>query len=106
MNKSSIDNEERLNGLISELEKVSKEVLDIQNKIKNTDFSSGEETAKLSRQLNDLEANLNTSIITEKSVRKAQDKHLAQELDSIRAKLDAGHFGGGSNQLTGEYAKQ
>ena len=77
MNKSSIENEERLNGLIGDFEKVSKEVLDIQSKIQNTDFSSGEETTKLMRQLNDLEANVNTSLITEKSVRKAQDKHLA-----------------------------
>lgn len=33
--------------------------------------------------MNDLEAHLNTSIITEKSVRKAQDKYLAEEIDKF-----------------------
>lgn len=33
--------------------------------------------------ITDLEAHINTSIITEKSVRKAQDRHLAEEMDAI-----------------------
>jgi len=33
--------------------------------------------------ITDLEAHINTSIITEKSVRKAQDRHLAEEMDGI-----------------------
>jgi hypothetical protein len=35
----------------------------------------------VARQINDLEAHVNTAIITEKSVRKAQDKYLAEEID-------------------------
>lgn len=41
-------------------------------------------TEGLLKQLNDLEAHLNTSIITEKSVRKAQDKYLAEEIDKFQ----------------------
>lgn len=52
-------------------------------------MNSGEEVEKLARQLNDLEAHLNTSIITEKSVRKAQDKQLAEEIDRISGQLAA-----------------
>lgn len=85
--KSTIENEERFVQLIKEVEKQSRDLNDIQAKLKGADLSSGEETGKLVRQLNDLEANLNTSIITEKSVRKAQDKNLAQELDTIRTML-------------------
>ena len=52
-------------------------------------MNSGEETEKIARQLNDLEAHLNTSIITERSVRKQQDKHLAEEIDKIVEQLGA-----------------
>ena len=37
--------------------------------------------------MNDLEAHLNTSIITEKSVRKAQDKYLAEEIDKFARQM-------------------
>lgn len=40
------------------------------------------------KQIHDLEAHLNTSIITEKSVRKAQDKHLAEELDKFNKQMN------------------
>lgn len=40
-----------------------------------------EDTFKLQKAVNDLEAHINTSIITEKSVRKAADRGLAEELD-------------------------
>ena len=39
------------------------------------------------KQVNDLEAHLNTSIITEKSVRKAQDKYLAEEIDKFSKQM-------------------
>ena len=42
-----------------------------------------EDTLKMQKLVTDLEAHINTSIITEKSVRKAQDKHLAEEMDSL-----------------------
>jgi len=37
----------------------------------------------MQKQVTDLEAHINTSIITEKSLRKSGDRGLAQELDSI-----------------------
>lgn len=40
-----------------------------------------EDTFKLQKAVNDLEAHINTSVITEKSVRKAADRQLAEELD-------------------------
>lgn len=46
----------------------------------------------MARQINDLEAVLNTSIITERSVRKAQDKNLAEELDKLRKDINGGQL--------------
>jgi DNA polymerase III delta prime subunit len=40
-----------------------------------------DDTLKIQKAINDLEAHINTSIITEKSVRKAADRQLAEELD-------------------------
>ena len=37
--------------------------------------------------MHDLEAHLNTTIITEKSVRKTQDKYLATEIDKLSKQL-------------------
>lgn len=48
---------------------------------------AGELSEKYSKQINDLEAHLNTSIITEKSVRKAQDKYLAEEIDRFTKQM-------------------
>jgi len=48
---------------------------------------AGEMSEKYSKQINDLEAHLNTSIITEKSVRKAQDKYLAEEIDRFTKQM-------------------
>ena len=42
-----------------------------------------EDNTRSQKMITDLEAHINTSIITEKSVRKAQDRHLAEEMDSI-----------------------
>lgn len=87
INKSNLEQEERMNGLVDDLEKLATELYDIQVKLQNTDLNSGEETEKIARQLNDLEAHLNTSIITERSVRKQQDKQLAEEIDKIVTQL-------------------
>ena len=70
-----------MNGFVEDLEKVVNELYDIQTVLQSNGQSSGDDVVKLSRQLHDLEAHLNTSIITEKSVRKAQDKYLAEEID-------------------------
>ena len=76
-----------MNGLVDDLEQVGNELVQIKEKLQNTDFNTGEETEKLARTLADLEAHLNTSLITEKSVRKAHNKQLAEEVDQIRKDL-------------------
>ena len=93
INKSNIEQEERVNELVDDLEKLANGLYDVQGKIQNADLGSGADNDKLARQLNDLEANLNTQIITEKSVRKAQDKNLAEALDALTAKLSANTAG-------------
>jgi hypothetical protein len=47
-------------------------------KLENSEKKFVEDTYSLQRTVNDLEAHINTSIITEKSVRKAADKQLAE----------------------------
>ena len=89
INKSNLENEERMNCFVDDLENVVNELYEIQSKIDNGEVGGGGgaggggASEGLSKQLNDLEAHLNTSIITEKSVRKAQDKYLAEEIDKF-----------------------
>ena len=80
INKSSLDLEERINGIVDDLENLANQQYENQA---NNDTGEGAaaDAAVFSKQLNDLEAQVNTAIITEKSVRKAQDKHLAEQLD-------------------------
>jgi hypothetical protein len=56
-------------------------------KAENGDKRLVEDTFKLQKAVSDLEAHINTSIITEKSVRKAADRQLAEELDQLRVSL-------------------
>ena len=87
INKSNLENEERMNSFVDDLENVVNELYEIQSKIDSGQVGAGGgagvATENISKQLNDLEAHLNTSIITEKSVRKAQDKYLAEEIDKF-----------------------
>ena len=55
----------------------------------NNGQKDGEDVVKVARQINDLEAHVNTAIITEKSVRKAQDKYLAEEVDKFNKQMTA-----------------
>ena len=81
INKSNLEQEERMNGFVEDLENVVNELYELQQKIESGEIGvsggngeSGEQalpTEGILKQLNDLEAHLNTSIITEKSVRKA-----------------------------------
>jgi len=56
-------------------------------KAENGDKKLVEDTFTLQKAVSDLEAHINTSIITEKSVRKAADRQLAEELDQLRVSL-------------------
>ena len=61
----------------------------VKSSIQTTHVLGGMEPDGLAKQLHDLEAHLNTSIITEKSVRKAQDKYLAEEIDKFTKQMIA-----------------
>jgi hypothetical protein len=87
INKSNVDLEDRMNGIIDDIEKVSNALLSLQTDIGHAGLGGNADSAKVAKQLTDLEANLNTQIITEKSVRKANIKHLGQELDEMRHQI-------------------
>ena len=83
-----------MNGFVEDLENIVAELYEVQAQLdgsggavggggkQNTHVMGGDQ-GELAKQLHDLEAHLNTSIITEKSVRKAQDKYLAEEIDKF-----------------------
>lgn len=73
INKTNEEVESRYNGFVEDLERVVNEVYAMQSKVDGADKLVKDEAAKLSKSVADLEAHINTSIITEKSVRKAQD---------------------------------
>ncbi len=74
LNKTNEEIEGRYNSFVDDLEKVVNEVFAMQTKVDDADKSIKEEAVKLNKAVADLEAHINTSIITEKSVRKAQDQ--------------------------------
>ena len=65
------------------MEKVIDEVFKVRVKSEKVEQKIVEDNGRAQKMITDLEAHINTSIITEKSVRKAQDRHLAEELDAI-----------------------
>lgn len=96
INKTNLEQEERMNGFVEDLENIVNELYEVQSRLdggaggppqRNYQASSininGADAGDIAKQLHDLEAHLNTSIITEKSVRKAQDKYLAEEIDKL-----------------------
>ena len=74
LNKTNEEIEGRYNSFVDDLEKVVNEVFAMQTKVDDADKGIKEESVKLNKAVADLEAHINTSIITEKSVRKAQDQ--------------------------------
>ena len=52
-------------------------------KVENTEKKFLDDTYSMQKTVNDLEAHINTSIITEKSVRKAADRQLAEQMDQV-----------------------
>lgn len=87
INKSSEESRASHDSLVEDIEKIFDEVHQLKLKSENAEKKVVEDTYKLQKAVNDLEAHINTSIITEKSVRKAADKQLAEELDALRAKV-------------------
>lgn len=87
INKTNEETESRYNAFVEDLEKIVNEVYAMQVKVDEGDRKIGDESSQLNKAVYDLEAHINTSVITEKSVRKAQDAQLAEEIDNINKKL-------------------
>lgn len=73
INKTNEELESRYNCFVDDLERVVNEVYAMQVKVEDGDRKIKDESGKLNKAVHDLEAHINTSVITEKSVRKAQD---------------------------------
>lgn len=71
INKTNEELESRYNSFVEDLEKVVQEVYEMQVKVESADKGIKNDSSKINKAVNDLEAHINTSIITEKSVRKA-----------------------------------
>lgn len=93
INKTNEDIESRYNGFVDDLERVVNEVFAMETKVDDADRSIREEAAKLNKAVADLEAHINTSIITVSSssigylfvFRKNQFARL--KISSLRKKL-------------------
>lgn len=83
INKTNEDFEMKHNNLVEDLEKVAEAMQTVRVKADQGERKIVDDSLKMQKLITDLEAHINTSIITEKSVRKAQDKHLAEEMDSL-----------------------
>lgn len=83
INQTNEDFETKHNNMVEDLEKVIDEVFKVRVKAEKGEQKIVEDTVRMQKMITDLEAHINTSIITEKSVRKAQDRHLAEEMDGI-----------------------
>ena len=69
--------------MVEDIERVIDEVYNVRVKTEQSEKKVLDDTFKLQKACNDLEAHINTSIIQEKSLRKAADKSLAEEMDTI-----------------------
>lgn len=99
INKTNLEQEERMNGFVEDLENIVNELYEVQTRMDSGNMGAKPSITgppnpqmdmnEIAKQLHDLEAHLNTSIITEKSVRKAQDKYLAEEIDKMTKQIMA-----------------
>jgi len=87
LNRTNEELEGRYNGFVEDLERVVNEVYAMQLKVDQGDRKISDEATKLNKAVHDLEAHINTSVITEKSARKAMDAQLADAVDSINKQL-------------------
>lgn len=87
INKNLEETKMQHDAVVEDIEKIIEEVYQVRVKTEQSEKKVLEDTFKLQKSVNDLEAHINTSIIQEKSVRKAQDKTLAEELDVLKKKV-------------------
>lgn len=71
INKTNEELEGRYNSFVDDLEKIVNEMYALQLKVDDGDKKINKDSSQLNKAVSDLEAHINTSIITEKSVRKA-----------------------------------
>jgi hypothetical protein len=64
INKTNEEVETRCNGFVEDLEKIVNEIYNMQMKVDGGDRSVKDESEKLSKIVYDLEAHINTSVIT------------------------------------------
>lgn len=64
INKTNEELESRQNAMVEDLEKVINEVYSMQSKVETGDQKISKESQRLNKAVNDLEAHINTSIIT------------------------------------------
>ena len=84
LNKSNLINEENHNKVVDDLEIISDSLNQIQETLGNAQSDQLHKLQQLDNQLIDLEQNLNTQLVTEKTLRAAHDKQLAEEIDKLR----------------------
>ena len=84
INKNTEESRTQHDSVVQDLERVIDEVFNTRVKVEQSEKKVLEDTFKLQKAVTDLEAHINTSIISEKSVRKATDKQLAEELDTVK----------------------
>jgi ABC-type phosphate transport system auxiliary subunit len=87
INKNLEETKMQHDAVVEDIEKIIEEVYQVRVKTEQSEKKVLEDTFKLQKSVNDLEAHINTSIIQEKSVRKAQDKTIAEELDVLKKKV-------------------
>ena len=83
INSTNEDFEIKHNNMVEDLEKVIDEVFKVRVKTEKSEQKIVQDTIGMQKQITDLEAHINTSIITEKSMRKGGDRAMALELDGI-----------------------
>jgi hypothetical protein len=71
LNKTNEMHEQRYNGFIDDLEMITGKMDEIASVTENSRATLKNDQAGLAKAVTDLEAHINTSILTEKSVRKA-----------------------------------
>ena len=85
INRSNEDIEKRQNGFVEDLEKVVTELFAIQTTVNSADQAVKGDSERLAKQVHDLEAHINTMVLTEKSSRRAQDGAMAEEIDKLNS---------------------
>jgi len=69
--------------MVEDLEKVIDEVFKVRVTTEKAEQKIVQDTVAMQKQITDLEAHINTSIITEKSMRKGGDRAMALEMDGM-----------------------